>query len=459
MGVAARTILAPHRPHKSFRLLRAFFYLAAFALGTLSILVMLNNTWPMKSGSHRVNTLDKISAALGVQEKVYAVVIDAGSTGSRVLAFTFFRSLTDNSLKLEDELWHEVKPGLSFYKDDPVKGAESLLPLLAKAKERIPKDRWPMTPLILKATAGLRLLPTEKADDLLKEVKKLLNNSEFYTTDKSVEIMDGREEGIFSWFTVNYLLDVISGSVDKTLVALDLGGGSTQITFIPTESETLNSVPSDFLSSITLFHKDLKLFTHSYLGLGLMAGRAAVLNSHRDEEGVVRSPCINPIIETTWEYNSQSFDIHGPVNPKYREISGKSGRIGEKRPIADYEHCYRTCLNVIKSQVANAPKELRDREVIAFSYFFDRAAERGLIDPFKGGVITVQKFLQEAKDTCEIPNAEQPFACLDMTFIATFLHHGYGFNSESKIRLYKKIDNCEVSWALGLAFHILNNGI
>lgn len=63
-----------------------------------------------------------------------------------------------------------------------------------------------MTPLILKATAGLRLLPTEKADDLLKEVKKLLNNSEFYTTDKSVEIMDGREEGIFSWFTVNYLL-------------------------------------------------------------------------------------------------------------------------------------------------------------------------------------------------------------------------------------------------------------
>lgn len=58
------------------------------------MVVMLNNTWPMKSGSHRVNTLDKISAALGVQEKVYAVVIDAGSTGSRVLAFTFFRSLT-----------------------------------------------------------------------------------------------------------------------------------------------------------------------------------------------------------------------------------------------------------------------------------------------------------------------------------------------------------------------------
>lgn len=37
------------------------------------------------------------------------------------------------------------------------------------------------------------------------KVKDVLDKSEFYTTDKSVSIMDGRDEGIFSWFTVNYL--------------------------------------------------------------------------------------------------------------------------------------------------------------------------------------------------------------------------------------------------------------
>ena len=53
-------------------------------------------------------------------------------------------------------------------------GAETLIQLLDLAKERIPSDVWSKTPLVLKATAGLRLLPEEKANALLKEVWKLL---------------------------------------------------------------------------------------------------------------------------------------------------------------------------------------------------------------------------------------------------------------------------------------------
>ena len=45
--------------------------------------------------------------------QVYAVVLDAGSTGSRVLGFTFYHSPATRNLVLEDELWHEIKPGLS----------------------------------------------------------------------------------------------------------------------------------------------------------------------------------------------------------------------------------------------------------------------------------------------------------------------------------------------------------
>lgn len=60
----------------------------------MSLSVTLNNTWLLKSARHTVSTLDRVSVALGVQEKVHAVVIDAGSTGSRVLAFTFFKSLS-----------------------------------------------------------------------------------------------------------------------------------------------------------------------------------------------------------------------------------------------------------------------------------------------------------------------------------------------------------------------------
>ncbi|CAL4178670.1 unnamed protein product [Meganyctiphanes norvegica] len=242
------------------------------------------------------------------------------------------------------------------------------------------------------------------------------------------------------------------------MVALDLGGGSTQITFVPAEEDTLKSTPQEYLTSISLLHKNLNLYTHSYLGLGLMAARKDILLHHRDENGVIHSPCINPIIHTKWEYAGDVYDVNGPTEVKYQEVRGQAGRLNEKRPIADHEQCLRTCIEVIKDQV-HSPPELKTRDVIAFSYFFDRATERGLIDPYDGGILTVQEFLQASTQTCNIPNAEQPFACLDLTFISAFLTHGYGLKGTNTIKLYKRIDGYELSWGLGLAFHIINNGI
>lgn len=450
---------SPSQMSMSLRMVRLLFYFILFALSTLIILVTLNNTWLLRGPGHATSTLDRMSAALGVQERAHAVIIDAGSTGSRVLAFTFFKSLTDNSLKLDDELWHEVKPGLSSYADDPKEGAKSLLPLLELARDRVPAEYLAKTPLVLKATAGLRLLPSAKSDALLHEVKQVLASSGFHTTENSVGIMDGRDEGIFSWFTVNYLMDRLTGDPKDSLVALDLGGGSTQITFIPLQPATLTSTPSEYLTTISLLRQNLNLYTHSYLGLGLMTARKAVLTQHLGADGVVRSPCVNPIItDYKWSYGGNTYTVSGPVVPKYQEVRGQAGRLSEKRPIADHVECVKACVAAIGDKV-HSPVELQSREVIAFSYFFDRATERGLIDPFKGGVVTIQDFLQASVQACSIPNTEQPLACLDLVFISTFLTSGYGFSGTNKINLYKRIDNYEVSWGLGLAFHIINNGI
>ena len=48
--------------------------------------------------------------------------------------------------------------------------------------------------------------------------------------------------------------------------------------------------------------------------------------------------------------------------------------------LLSYHPCFYTYL--VSPQV-HAPEELKGRDVIAFSYFFDRATERGLIDPFE----------------------------------------------------------------------------
>lgn len=73
----------------------------------------------------------------------------------------------------------------------------------------MPKALWSETPLVLKATAGLRLLLPAQADNLLNAVRDVFLVSGFAVKDDAVEIMDGVDEGIFSWFTVNFLLGKI----------------------------------------------------------------------------------------------------------------------------------------------------------------------------------------------------------------------------------------------------------
>lgn len=50
-----------------------------------------------------------------------------------------------------------------------------LLDLLDLAKSKVPTQFWNSTPVFLKATAGLRLLPGDKADLLLDQVRPELD--------------------------------------------------------------------------------------------------------------------------------------------------------------------------------------------------------------------------------------------------------------------------------------------
>jgi len=49
--------------------------------------------------------------------------------------------------------------------------------------------------------------------------------------------------------------------------------------------------------------------------------------------------------------------------------------------------------------------------------------------------------------------------CLDLTYITVLLQQGFGLSPDKTLRLYKQVDGHEISWALGAAFHILQNGL
>ncbi|XP_014480652.1 PREDICTED: ectonucleoside triphosphate diphosphohydrolase 5 isoform X2 [Dinoponera quadriceps] len=455
--------LASRQKKTTGQLGRKYFTVLAI-LGTLFLgyVAIANDLKPIRIGS---KAIDSLAFSFNLQKPFYVVVIDAGSTGSRVLAFNFHESILNGNLILDGELFSEVKPGLSSFADKPVDAARSLTVLLNKAKTVIPQTDWPRTMLTMKATAGLRLLPEHKANAILEECRKLFQTSGFQVSKNSISIMEGTDEGIFSWFTVNFLLDRFTSlSSQATVAALDLGGGSTQITYQPDGIQAKKL--EKHVYSINVFNHNMSLYTHSYLGMGLMAARKAILTHNTNPEDAdsklpieIHSECVNPIVSAEWSYGGRDYIVKGPMNGTYKLVKTQNFAGGdENKPVVRFSEC----LKIIEKYVgtlADKPIGLKDHEVYAFSYYFERATEVALIDPFLGGVVQLGAFLKQAMETCDYPNTDQPFMCLDLTFIYVLLRNGFGLEPSTKLYLYKKINGHELSWALGAAFNVLQNGL
>ena len=157
------------------------------------------------SSSHYTNVCSKPHdpTKLLVQ---YVIMIDAGSTGSRIHIYKFHNCF--ESPALEHETFEQINPGLSSYAYSPEEAAESLDVLLDIALAEIPVELHSCTPLAVKATAGLRLLGEAQSLAILEEVeRRILNNYPFpLPSDDGVIIMDGKDEGVYAWITTNYLL-------------------------------------------------------------------------------------------------------------------------------------------------------------------------------------------------------------------------------------------------------------
>lgn len=97
----------------------------------------------------------------------------------------------------------------------------------------------------------------------------------------------------------------------NTVAALDLGGGSTQVTFAFKDKHKTPMLSSDHIHTISTGDAKIDVFTNSYLNLGLQAVRHAVFTTEHDNgNGEHISSCMNPIINSVaFRYGTNTYQV------------------------------------------------------------------------------------------------------------------------------------------------------
>ncbi|KAF3844817.1 hypothetical protein F7725_007980 [Dissostichus mawsoni] len=398
---------------------------------------------PAPEPYHRAEVFHSVieaSSPVNTSRVFYGIMFDAGSTGSRIHIYKFIQKDPVELPVLDNEMYHAVKPGLSAYKDNPEEGGNTIRQLLRIAKKTVPEEDWRRTPVVLKATAGLRLLPEDKANALLKEVRhvfslpsdslvrEVFDESPFFVPNNSVSILNGAKEGVLAWVTVNFLTGHLYSNTRRTVGILDLGGGSTQITFLPKSKKTIQSAPATYISNFNRTYSPNIPINSTHTGL---------------DWKVFSSSCLPKKFTENVTFGGTTYKVSG-IPDGY----------------AGYKLCYYEVMKVIKG-IVHQPYEVKGSSVFyAFSYYFDRAVESGLIDGSRGGAVEVRDFKKRAKEVCNKMTkyrAISPFLCMDLTYITCLLKDGFGFKDSTVLQLAKKVNNVETSWALGATFDYFRN--
>ncbi|KAF2719350.1 hypothetical protein K431DRAFT_228875 [Polychaeton citri CBS 116435] len=252
----------------------------------------------------------------------HGVVLDAGSSGSRVYVYKWKNAqyaLSHDSAKDLDRLPHiktkkkwrlKVHPGVSTFGEKPeLVGPEHLKDLVEFAQGIVGEEDEPNTPIFLLATAGMRLLPEHQRTAVLENICSYFQtHSNFQLPDCGlhVQVIPGETEGLYGWIAANYLLggfdapqDHQHGNGHHTYGFLDMGGASAQIAFAPnaTEAEAhANDLKLLRLRKINGEALEYKVFVTTWLGFGANEARRryveALVESYPTKEHEIPDPCL-----------------------------------------------------------------------------------------------------------------------------------------------------------------------
>nr|KAF6280266.1 ectonucleoside triphosphate diphosphohydrolase 8 [Pipistrellus kuhlii] len=388
-----------------------------------------------------VLALAQVASILLPADTKFGIVFDAGSSHTSLFVYRWPADKENDTGVVSQALTCRVKgPGISSYASDPAQAGESLRGCLQEALAAVPEAQQQQTPLFLGATAGMRLLSqknSSQAGHIFAAVSDVLGLAP--VAFWGAELLAGQDEGALGWITINYVLGLLvkysfSGEwirpPEGTLVgALDMGGASTQITFVPEGPIRDQSTQASF----RLYGFEHRVYTHSYLCYGrdqaltrllarLVQSSTAPLVRHPCYHGgyvdtlslapLYESPCVQAAPRPDFP---PSLPVEGTGNP--------GACVSAIRELFNFSSC-------------------RGRQDCAFNGVYQ--------PPVRG------QFYVEASWP-----GQQPWLrdyCASGLYLLTLLLEGYGFSEETwpSIAFRKQAGGADIGWTLGYMLNLTN---
>lgn len=479
-------------------------------IGILVILVALHTWFNSNSQEEEILIKAKESATTDVlttnrhasTEKVhnYMAVIDAGSSGSRIHVYKY--TYNDDSTTTTTTHYatkvvepdHETmksKPGLSSFVSHPQDAGNSLEPLIAFAKEHVPINKIETTPILLKATAGMRIAQEQHApavDSILQSVKSTLQTSGFRFTDSNVNIISGQEEGMLGWLALNYLHERHAATVAADAAAssnlrgggggggasgnfkmwsvLEMGGASAQVS-VPLSTGTITTGIPD--SSVLPYSSPTSgqqgsMYTHSFLGFGVQSAKEAVEEAlfAEEEEGqqidVLHHPCLpDGYTEEMPPLHDHATTLAGTGNlEECQRIIQKAVFASKRKEDCESETCF--------WNGDASPPNLLEQQLWAFENFFYTMSGVGEMESDESNrEFQIKDYERVAKEMCpkawddiedSYPKDAQPKEynsdwCFSAVYAYSFLTIGLGLDGDQALVVGNAVENVGIDWALG----------
>lgn len=309
-----------------------------------------------------------------VSDSYFTVVVDCGSTGTRVNVYEWLsrgvynwelpflvhfypENSMKNQLRKGSCEYHclQTEPGLDKFVGNDSGVKASFEPLINWAKQWVPIEKHRETPIFVLATAGLRGLENGDAEKVLTDVEAVLKEHEFIHKRSWIRVLSGKEEAYYGWVALNYQMGRLGNPLNlPTLGLLDLGGSSLQVAL-----EENHDMYDTYLVRSKLGSIEHKVLAYSLPSFGLTAafdrsiamliqGRAlkkSMTNAYR-----VRHPCV----DSNSEQNFTCCDCLG-VNSMDEKISDTS----KQRKEATFLHVigdpnWDECVRLAKSVATNS---------------------------------------------------------------------------------------------------------